>query len=421
MRPAPDTTLGDGRYRLQERLGAGGMASVWLGIDERLGRPVAVKIVADTLAGDEQWVRRFNREARAAASLSHRGVVSVFDYGVEDGRPYLVMEYVPGGTLAQRLGANGEPANGALPDPEAVAEELLDALAAVHAAGILHRDIKPANLLLDEHGYVRLTDFGIAQPEDASALTQPGLVVGTLRYLAPEVAAGHPASVQSDLYAVGVVLRQLSGRRVSPRMARLITALTAEAASSRPSSAGEALALLGPRPDRPRPRMTPEPATVPGPTEPLDAPAGGTEPTRVQPRQKTATRIAPTPTPSYLHDELRGFELSAFADGLRELAHDARVAARRGHQRVEPELRRRGIAPALAYGVAGVIVLVLIIVIASTGGSSPVPARSRSHTTSTRTSAAQSESSVPSPAPASASVSQQVQGLDAIIQAASRH
>ena len=420
MRPAPDIKLGDGRYRLQERLGAGGMASVWLGIDERLGRPVAVKIVADTLAGDEQWVRRFNREARAAASLSHRGVVSVFDYGVEDGRPYLVMEYVSGGTLAQRLGTNDEPANGTLPDAEAVAEELLDALAAVHAAGILHRDIKPANLLLDDQGYVRLTDFGIAQPEDASALTQPGLVVGTLRYLAPEVAAGNPASVQSDLYAVGVVLRQLSGRRVTPRLARLITALTADSASERPGSAGEALALLGPSPDHPRPRVIPTPAETPGPTEPLDPRAAGTEPTRVQPSQTTATRVAAAPTPSYLQDEMRGFELSAFADGLRELAHDARVAARRGHERVEPELRRRGIAPALAYGVAGVIVLVLIIVIASSGGSSPSSSRSGSRSTPAQT-ASHTQSTTPPPAPAGAPLNQQVQGLDAIIQSATKH
>src|ERR1700757_1619933 len=105
MKPAADVTLADGRYRLEQRLGAGGMASVWLALDERLGRPVAVKIVADTLADDEQWVRRFKREARAAAMLSHPGVVQVFDYGVEDGRPYLVMEYVPGGTLADRVGS----------------------------------------------------------------------------------------------------------------------------------------------------------------------------------------------------------------------------------------------------------------------------------------------------------------------------
>ncbi|MGA9859677.1 MAG: serine/threonine-protein kinase [Solirubrobacteraceae bacterium] len=319
MRPAPDTTLAEGRYRLTQRLGAGGMASVWLGVDERLGRPVAVKIVADTLAGDEQWVRRFNREARAAAALSHRGVVPVFDYGVEDGRPYLIMEYIPGGTLAARLSGDGD----GVPDAEAVAGDLLEALGAVHAAGILHRDIKPANLLLDEHGYVRLTDFGIAQPEDASALTQPGLVVGTLRYLAPEVAAGGPASIQSDLYSVGVVLRQLSGRRASPRLARLVAALTAEAPSDRPVSAAAALQLLGAAPPRPKPAPS-RPGTA--------SPRADTAPTRILAGETTATR----------HQ----------AEGL----------------------RRHGINPRLAYGgLAGIVVLVLIVVVValSSGGSSP--------------------------------------------------
>jgi hypothetical protein len=103
LRAEPGTTLADGRYRLQRRLGAGGMATVWLARDERLQRAVAIKLIADTLAGDESWLQRFTREARAAAALSHRGVVPVFDYGVQDGRPYLVMEYIAGGNLAQRL------------------------------------------------------------------------------------------------------------------------------------------------------------------------------------------------------------------------------------------------------------------------------------------------------------------------------
>ena len=159
---------------------------MWLARDDRLKRLVAVKLVADTLAGDDHWMRRFPREARAAAGVAHQGVVSVFDYGVEDGRPFLVMEYVAGGNVAERL---KDPAAQPL-DAAAVSYELLDALQAVHAAGIVHRDVKPANVLLDEHDHVRLTDFGIAQHVDATALTQTGMVVGTLRYLAPEVEIG---------------------------------------------------------------------------------------------------------------------------------------------------------------------------------------------------------------------------------------
>jgi serine/threonine protein kinase len=240
MRPAVDVTLGDGRYRLEQHLGAGGMASVWLAVDERLRRPVAVKIVADTLAGDAHWLRRFRREARAAAQLSHPGVVPVFDYGVEDGRPYLVMEYVAGGTLSRRLAGSGA----VVPPAHRLARELLEALGAVHAAGILHRDIKPANLLLDDADHVRLTDFGIAQPQDGTSLTRTGMVVGTLRYLAPEVAAGEPASVQSDLYSAGVVIREVAGDPPPPSPAALITSLTDDDPRRRPASTAAALDML---------------------------------------------------------------------------------------------------------------------------------------------------------------------------------
>jgi eukaryotic-like serine/threonine-protein kinase len=263
MRPAVDATLGGGRYRLEQRIGAGGMASVWLAVDERLGRPVAVKIVADTLAGDEQWLRRFRREAQAAARLSHPGVVPVFDYGVEDDRPYLVMEYVTGGTLARRLKGDDAPP----PPPHRLAREMLTALGAVHAAGILHRDIKPANLLLDEGDHVRLTDFGIAQPQDATALTRTGMVVGTLRYLAPEVGAGQPASIQSDLYSAGVVIREVAGTDPVPPLADVIDALTAADPADRPASAAAALELLGSGADATtatRPLLA-EPATRPLP------------------------------------------------------------------------------------------------------------------------------------------------------------
>jgi serine/threonine-protein kinase len=234
-------TLAGGRYTLEQHLGSGGMASVWLATDERLHRPVAVKLMADFLADDEQWLRRFRREARAAASLSHPNIVKVFDFGVEDARPYIVMAHIPGGSLKERL------AEGAPPPAAGLARELLGALAHVHAAGIVHRDVKPGNILLDDEGRSHLTDFGIARPQDATTVTQTGVVLGTARYLAPEVAAGEPATERSDLYSAGCVLGEVAG----DELADLVAALTADDPGLRPASAGAALGLLDGAPPEP--------------------------------------------------------------------------------------------------------------------------------------------------------------------------
>ena len=238
MRPAEGTSLADGRYVFERHLGSGGMASVWLARDEALQRPVAIKLMADTLADDERWLQRFTREARAAAALSHPHIVKVFDFGIEDHRPYLVMAHVPGGSLRDRLREGGS-----LPDPAALARELLGALGHVHAAGIVHRDVKPGNILLDEHDRSLLTDFGIARPQDATAMTQTGMVLGTASYLAPEVAAGEPATERSDLYSAGCVLREAAGEAAPPRLAELIAALTDEDLERRPASAEDAMAF----------------------------------------------------------------------------------------------------------------------------------------------------------------------------------
>ena len=184
----------------ERRLGVGGMAAVWLARDERLGRLVAIKALSDALAGEEGYVRRFRREARVAAGLSHPNLVRVFDFG-DDPRPYLVMEYVEGGTLAEQL------RGGARTRLQWAHWGAADALDHVHEARIVHRDVKPANVLIGTDGRPRLTDFGIAQPEDATQLTQTGGVMGTLRYLAPEVLASEPATPASDLYALGMLMR----------------------------------------------------------------------------------------------------------------------------------------------------------------------------------------------------------------------
>jgi eukaryotic-like serine/threonine-protein kinase len=230
------------RYRLERLLGHGGMASVWLADDEVLDRPVAIKVLSDAIASDPEFVARFRREARVAAGLSHPNLIGIYDYAEGEERPYLVMEYVPGENLAERLAGGGEV------DAERLALALLGALAHIHHGGILHRDVKPQNVLLAPDGGVKLIDFGIALPRDATALTQTGNLLGTARYAAPEVMRGQPATERSDLYSCGVVLRDCLAAGSSPALAGLVERLTDEEPSRRPASATEALARLERRP-----------------------------------------------------------------------------------------------------------------------------------------------------------------------------
>jgi serine/threonine protein kinase len=192
-----------GRYRLEQPLGHGGMATVYLAHDTELDRPVAVKLLAENLAGDAAFRERFLREARHSARLSHPNVVSVYDTGeADDGRPYIVMEHVKGTTLADR---------GPLPADEAVAlaVQACHGLAHAHAAGLVHRDIKPQNLLLREDGMLKIADFGIARAAEATALTQAGTVLGTAAYLSPEQAAGEEVTSAADVYSLGAVVYEL--------------------------------------------------------------------------------------------------------------------------------------------------------------------------------------------------------------------
>jgi eukaryotic-like serine/threonine-protein kinase len=242
-----------GRYRLDERIGSGGMASVWRAHDDILGRSVAVKVISDALASDAGFVKRFRREAKVAAGLSHPNLVGVFDFG-SDPTPYLVLEYVEGGTLSERLAAR-KPV-----DAERLASELLSALAHIHKAGVIHRDVKPANVLFDRDGRSRLTDFGIARARDATQLTDAGRVVGTAAYMAPEVRAGGEAGERSDLYSAGVLLGEIP--RAAPSVARLAARLAAADPAQRPPSAEAALAMLGDG-------GAATTATAPLPTEPM--------------------------------------------------------------------------------------------------------------------------------------------------------
>src|SRR6266550_537829 len=201
----PETVIA-GRYRLHELLGRGGMSEVWHAEDLELGRDVAIKL----LAADADRAR-FEREARAVASLAHPNVMQLYDYGESDGRPYMVLEYVPGGTLEDRLG-DGRP----LPDDETyeIAVGIASGLAHAHARGVVHRDLKPANVLFDEEGRPKIADFGIARlAVGEGTLTEAGPLLGTAAYISPEQAMGEPARAASDVYSWGVILfRMLTGR-----------------------------------------------------------------------------------------------------------------------------------------------------------------------------------------------------------------
>jgi serine/threonine protein kinase len=199
------TTL-NGRYRLEARIGAGGMSTVYRALDETLQRRVAIKLMNREVAADSDQLERFRREARAVAQLSHPHIVGVIDAGEDEGRPYIVFEYVEGETLKERIRRLGR-----LPIAEAVAYaiEIARALGAAHARHIVHRDVKPQNVLIDEEGSAKVTDFGIARTLDEEGLTADGRVLGTTDYVSPEQALGQHVTGQSDLYSLGIVLYEM--------------------------------------------------------------------------------------------------------------------------------------------------------------------------------------------------------------------
>ncbi len=202
-------TLGtrlSGRYRLDARIAAGGMSTVYKAIDETLERTVAVKLMNREVASDSDQLERFRREARAVAQLSHPHIVGVIDAGEDDGRPYIVFEYVEGETLKDLIRREGQ-----LPIPEALAYaiEIARALGAAHQRHIIHRDVKPQNVLIDHEGSAKVTDFGIARTLEEDGLTADGRVLGTTDYVSPEQALGHPVTGRSDLYSLGIVLYEM--------------------------------------------------------------------------------------------------------------------------------------------------------------------------------------------------------------------
>ncbi|WP_433082425.1 protein kinase domain-containing protein [Dactylosporangium sp. CA-052675] len=295
----------NGRYELRSVIGRGGMADVWLAVDGRLDRPVAVKILHGDGGADPSLPERFEREAHTAARLSHPSIVAVYDFGVDDGTPYLVMELVQGHSLADELAAGPlDPRRAAH-----IAERVCDALEAAHNAGVVHRDVKPANILISQEDEVKVCDFGIASITDRAqtALTAPATVIGTSSYMAPEQVLGEPVDARTDLYALGCVLyTMLTGRPpfiadspvqtawqqvheapvpvavlrpgLPPCLADLVGALLAKRPTDRPGSAAQVGAVLagaattafdpGPAPFRGRAPVRPATLSLPVLAEP---------------------------------------------------------------------------------------------------------------------------------------------------------
>src|SRR5689334_1796125 len=199
-------TLLSNRYRLERKLGSGGMSTVYLAIDETLGRKVAVKVLHREISDQPDQIERFRREARAVAQLSHPNLVGVIDAGEDGGYPYIVFEFVDGETLKDRIADVGR-----LPTDEATAYaiEIGRGLAAAHAARLIHRDVKPQNVLIDSDGRAKVTDFGIARSLESHGLTATGRVLGTTDYVSPEQAMGKEVDARTDVYSFGVVIYEM--------------------------------------------------------------------------------------------------------------------------------------------------------------------------------------------------------------------
>lgn len=355
--PGVDTTLQDpfvgrlldGRYRVESRIARGGMATVYLGIDDRLDREVALKIMHGHLADDPAFVSRFIREARSAARLSHPNVVQVFDQGSDGPVLYLAMEYLPGRTLRDALNERG-----ALSPRQSltVLEPVLDALGAAHRSGIVHRDIKPENVILTDDGRIKVADFGLARAASA-ATSSSGVLLGTVAYLAPELVARGIADARADVYAAGIMLfemltgqqpftgempAQIAFRHVHedvPTPSRLVPYLpdeldvltrlaTSRDPDSRPADAAAMLALTrGVRQQLPAEVLDRVPEHASGAASTAVTP-GGIEPTEVVGPPTGHGRAAASNGYSGSHaDTMVGHELIPAADMIgRDLVHD---------------------------------------------------------------------------------------------------
>ena len=345
---APGTAVG--RFRIGGTLGRGAMAVVYLADDTELGRPVALKLLADHAAEDDAFRARFAREARMAARLSHPNIVQVFDAGEHEGRPFIVMEYVEGETLADTLAGEGR-----LPPDRVVdiGRQCCAGLACAHGAGLVHRDVKPQNLLLTRDGTVKIADFGVAWALDQTRLTLTGSIVGTARYLAPEQTGGDQITPAADVYALGVVLYELLAGRApheAGSLPELVTAKRTQAVAP----------LRTHRPDVPAPLD----ATVLGclAVSPLDRP---TAPTLAGRLGVAPTGISEAPTRPG-HPRL-GRTL-VLADAPTRVRNATRPAP---PSRARPAPVRRPWRAAAAAAAVAAIVAVMAAILVGSGNSHP--------------------------------------------------
>jgi serine/threonine-protein kinase len=353
------------RYRLEEVVGRGGMSTVYRATDVVLGRTVAVKILLAALAEeDPTYLARFEREARAAAALSHPGVVTVYDTGADDGSRFIVMEYVTGRSVAALL---RDQAPLELYRAVDITGRVADALAAAHAAGILHRDVKPANLMVAEDGAVKVLDFGIARARDATTLTHTGSLVGTAAYMAPERALGGRGDERSDIYSLGCVLyAMLTGR--PPFAAELPAAVLHQHAN------------LEPRPPR---ELNPD---VPAALEPIALQMLAKSPDA---RPQTAGEV---------RDRLRALAGSPIPPVRRTTAATAPLHSTAATRVLTRPPRYRGGRRARAAAIS-LVALVLVVVALAPGGGSQHRARSTTvHSPTTQSSQAPTTTTSPSPA-----------------------
>ena len=194
------------RYEIVKSIGEGGMANVYLAVDLILNRKVAIKILRGDLANDEKFIRRFQREALAASSLSHPNIVEMYDVGEDNGNYYIVMEYIEGKTLKQLLKKRGHLTVGEAVD---IMLQITDGMVHAHDSYIIHRDLKPQNIMIQEDGQIKITDFGIAMALNSTQLTQTNSVMGSVHYLPPEQASGKGSTIKSDIYSMGILFYEL--------------------------------------------------------------------------------------------------------------------------------------------------------------------------------------------------------------------
>ncbi|HEX5192229.1 MAG TPA: protein kinase [Solirubrobacteraceae bacterium] len=381
------TTTIAGRYKIEGRLGVGGMSTVHLAFDSRLERYVALKLLAEHLADDSTFVSRFRREALAAARLVHPNIVQVFDFGFDAGhhQHFIVMEHVPGSSCAELLRDHGHLG---VDKTIGIVTQACRGLDYAHRNGVVHRDVKPGNLLVSDSDVVKLADFGIARATDQSSITQVGSVLGTAAYLAPEQARGEEAGPRADLYSLGVVTYQLMSSRlpyeagslselalkqqresptplnelvpaVPPALAEAVAMVLSIDPAGRPENAIELGDILSDGAHGLSPRRR---AGSAGPTTAATRIASGVQP------PTAATRAQPPSGPATAQTRAASRGRNATRQAPRQVPPNRSAAAaaaqpgRRATEQVAPSPRRRGLRRLM--GLLAVLAVLALIVIA---------------------------------------------------------